>query len=248
MHCSLATSKRYVLTESYEDDLHIHFANAETDQALTEFVCDWGPLYITTEQRGAVSMPLNYCRAFQRWLRTLVDLLAAFRHAAGEQEALQKYIIAEIEYGRSSPLPIDESMSLVALRHRFGISGDIVDWVKGLNLRLVRSASDFLVSFAAVGPKFSHLVCRRKGARRQVEASWIISSLEDALRWMVWYDEFTRHPILCCQECRKVFRGKSAHVRKYCSPECAHRATGRNWQRKMRLETKRRKSRRAKGK
>jgi hypothetical protein len=88
----------------------------------------------------------------------------------------------------------------------------------------------------AVGPKGAHLVCRRKRDRRFVEAGWTISCLEDALRWMIWYDEFSKHPLVCCSECRTVFRRETAHSKKYCTHDCAHRATARVWQRKKRAE------------
>lgn len=236
LHCSLATERTYVLTEAYENDLHIRFANAETDHDLIAFVRGWGPLYLSEEQArsGAASLPLSYCRAVQRWLRALLDLLAAFKRAVGERAALLEFIEAEYEYEHNSPFPPNEPGSLAALRHRFGISGNIVDWAKGADLSAVRSATDFLVPFASVGPQGAHLVCRRQRGQRQVQASWMVFNLEDALRWMVWYDEFTQHPILCCQECRKVFRGETAHARKYCTHECGHRATARNWQRNKR--------------
>ncbi len=236
LHCSLATEPTYVLTEAYENDLHIRFANAQTDHDLIAFVRAWGPLCVSEEQArsGSASLPLSYCRAFQRWLRALLDLLAAFKCAVGEREALLEFIEAEYESERNSPFPPIEPMPLAVLRHSFGINGNIADWAKEVNLLGVRSATDFLVPFASVGPKGAHLVCRRQRGKRQVDASWMVFNLEDALRWMVWYDEFTQHPILCCQECRKVFRGETAHARKYCTHECGHRATARNWQRNKR--------------
>jgi hypothetical protein len=234
LHCSLATERTYVLTEAYENDPHISFASAETDQDLIAFVRAWGPLYLNEEQArsGATSLPLSYCRAFQGWLRAQVDLLAAFKRAEGEQAALHNFVEAEYEYARNTAVPSNEPIALEFLRRSFGISGDIVQWVKGAELRAVRAATDFLVPLEPIVPLGARLICRRRGNRREVEASWAISTLEGALRWMVWYDEFTQHPILCCQECRKVFRGQTAHARKYCSPEHAHRATARNWQRR----------------
>jgi len=235
--CTLAPEQTYSLTQAYKCDLHIRFANALTDHDLIAFMRAWGPLYIPNFQAtptGLVSLPLSYCRAFQRWLKALVDLLAAFKWAEDERAALQEFAEAEYEDARNSALHSDEPPVMPFLRHKFGISGDILDWVRNADLRAVRTATDFLVSLAQVGPQGAHLVCCRSRGRRYVEADWTISTLEDALRWMVWYDEFTKHPIVCCQECRKVFRAESAHLRKYCTHECAHRATARVWQRNKR--------------
>jgi hypothetical protein len=59
-----------------------------------------------------------------------------------------------------------------------------------------------------------------------------LHSLWDALRWMLFFDEWNDRPPMVCQECPKIFRPSSAHKMKYCSPECAHRATNRAWRRK----------------
>jgi hypothetical protein len=248
LHCTLALDRKYVLTEAYRDDLHISFSNIETDDDLRAFVHAWGPLYLTDEQRrrGTASFPLGPFRTFQRWLRALLNLLAAFKRAEGERAALQEFIEAEFEYDRNSPVPAllpQEPPLLAGLRCQFGISGDLVDWTQGAGLRAVRAATDFLVSCTPVGTPRAGLTCLRKPNRRQIEATWAVSSLEDALRWMVWYDEYTKHSLVCCQECRKVFRAETAHARKYCSHECAHRATAREWQRRKRGKGKKAKNR-----
>jgi hypothetical protein len=232
--CALNFDRAYTLAEAYKDDLHIRFANAQTDRDLIAFVRTWGPLIIADPQiPDVVNLRLSQCRALQHWFRALFDLLGAFKRAEEERETLQAFIRAECE--TLAGLAVDiETNSLLSLRHDFHVNGNISEWIKDVDLRTVRAAIDCLIPQLPIGPGRPHLVCRRERGRRYVEAGWAVFTLEDALRWMVWYDEFTRHPLVCCSECRKVFRAETAHVRKYCSHECAHRATGRNWQRKWR--------------
>jgi len=239
--CSLE-EQSYDLTQAYENDLHIRLANAKTDDDLIAFVRGWGPLYLTEEEErsGVAYLPLSRVRVTQRWLRALLDLLNAFKRAEDEKAALKEFISAECEYERNSPFPQvpPEPIALSSLRSRFGISGNVLEWVKGRNIKAVRAATDFLVPFAQVGPGFAHFTLRRQQHRR-VEATWMAPlSLEDSLRWMIWYDEYTKHPLVCCPECRNVFRAETAHARKYCSYKCGHREAARNWQRKKRKAEK----------
>ena len=135
------------------------------------------------------------------------SLLNAFKWAAHERESLQEYVEAEYESVCNCATNSGEPAALMILRHNFKINGDIVEWVKGTDLHAVRAATDFLVPLAPVHPFTFNLVCRRERKRRYVEASWTFLSLLEALHWMIFYDEFTQHPIICCDDCRKVFRG-----------------------------------------
>lgn len=241
LHCSLDFGPAFVLVEAYRRDLHIQFANANTDEGLIAFVRAWGPLSMSQRDKdaAAVSLPLGKVRAFQRWLRAVIGSLAAFKKAKGEREALLELLEAEYGQEQYSPAPLPEPVSWSLLRAWLKVqgiefTGTVADWLSSADIGSVRSATEMILSHVAAWPVAGEFVFRRRGNRGEVEARWAIDDLKDALRWMVWYDEFTKHPIICCQECRRVFRGETAHVRKYCSYECAHRATGREWQRRKR--------------
>jgi hypothetical protein len=230
LHCSLEPTRRYVLTEAYEDDLHIRFANAKSDQELIDFVRGWGPLYIPNGQvppNGLVLLPLGHCRSYQRWIRALLDMLTAFKQADREREALLEFIEAEQEY--SHP---DEPTSFMLLRSSFNVAGDVLKWATSANTSTVQALIVFLIPSSSGTMNGLNLVCRRQGETRQLEAGWEIPDMQSALRWMIWYDEFTKHPVICCPECRKVFRGETAHVRKFCGDVCAKRVAARNWRKK----------------
>jgi len=245
LHCSLAL-ETYALPEAYKHDLHIQFANADTDKDLIAFVRNWGPLSLSEAEKrtSAASVSLSKLRAFQRWLKAVQGILAAFKRAKGEREALRQLLEAEYEWESYSPSPHPEPVSWSLLRawltaQRMEMTGTIADWLSSAGIASVRSVTEPILSHVAAWPITGEFVFQRRRNRGEVEARWAIDDLKDALRWMVWYDEFTKHPIICCQECRKVFRSETAHARKYCSYECAHRATGREWQRRKRATLRR---------
>jgi hypothetical protein len=240
----LNLEKTYLLAEAYEDNLHILFANANSDQKLVDFIRAWGPLYIPLEKvppDGVISLPLSFCRAFQQEIKSLVAALTAFKRGTGEREALERLIDADNAVLSASNQ--DEELSWEGwsktkfMVNELGISGDVLAWSKRAPLREVRTAMDFLVRYAL--PVSCSIKLLHRGRGRRVEAGWDLPSMKDAMLWMVWYDEFTKHPLICCQECRTIFRGETAHVRKYCPGPCAHRATAREWQRRRRVKDRR---------
>jgi hypothetical protein len=239
LHCLLQSEKTYDLAEAYEDNLHVRFANADSDKELMDFIRGWGPLWIPNGQipsNGVVALPLADCRAYQRQIQAVIGALTAFKWGQGEREALEALIKAE--YGVHEFSSTGEPMLLTVLRSVGPISGNFFDWVKDAGISEVRAATNYLVRIV-VGASFNlSLTFRRKGKQRLVEAGWQFFTLEEALRWMIWHDEFTKHPVICCQECRKVFRGETSRSRKYCSVECGHRATAREAMRRKRAERK----------
>lgn len=229
LHCLLESEKSYDLAEGYEDNLHVRFANADSDRELMDFVRAWGPLYIPNGQvppDAVVRLPLALCRAYQRQVKAAIGALTAFKWGAGEREALEELMAASIAVtgGELDPYVVI----------RFGITGNVPEWPKGASIADVRAATSHLVESVVTTMFHLKLALRRSGSRRKVEAGWRFMNLEEALRWMIWYDEFTKHPIICCAECRTVFRGDTARARKYCSTDCGHRATARETMRRKR--------------
>jgi hypothetical protein len=227
LYCLLEPDKRYVLMEAYEDNLHVRFANADSDKELMDFIRGWGPLWIPHPypSDGVVSLPLVDCRAYQKQMKALIGALTAFKWGKGEREALEKLI------GACRVLSGEDEIKRIIPNWT---TGSVGDWVKGATLSDVRAATNSLAT-VIVGSQFPiSLTFAGSGKRRRVLAGWNFGSLIDALHWMVWYDQFTKHPVVCCAECRTVFRGEDARPRKYCSAECGHRATAREAMRKKR--------------
>jgi hypothetical protein len=228
LHCLLEPQKAYDLAEAYEDNLHVRFANANSERELIDFIRAWGPLYSNSWQAppsGAVSLRLDLCRAYQNQMKVLIGALTAFKWKKGEREALEKVIEAESAFG-SEALPPFVTV--------FQIEGDVLEWVKKARLAKIRSAIRWFVNTIMTVQFPLRFDLRHKGGRPQVLAGWNFLDLKEALLWMVWFDEFTKHPVICCEDCRTVFRGETARARKYCSAECGHRVTARKAMRKKR--------------
>lgn len=228
LHCLLETEKPYDLAEAYEDSLHVRFANADSDKELMDFIRAWGPLYIPNgliPPDKMVRLPLALCRAKQRQIKAVIGALTAFKWGKGEREALEELIQAESATGK-------DVLSLFAAILR--IRGDALEWAKSASLQDVRIATNSLVETIVCAQFPLKLTFLRKRDRRQVVAGWRFFSMEDALRWMIWYDEFTKHPVICCPECWRVFRGETKRFRKYCSETCGHKATAREAMRRKR--------------
>lgn len=226
LHCELEPAeKAYVLMEAYEDNLHVHFANADSDKELMGFIRAWGPLYIPQGQipsNRIVALPLARCRAYQTQIQAVIGALTAFKRGEGEREALEKLIAAEPE----------ELLDPIVIPFR--VTGDISGWPKSASIAEVRAATNMLAESIVTAGFGQNLRFHRKGRERQILAGWRFMNLLAALYWMIWYDEFTKHPVICCAECLTVFRGETARPRKYCSTECGHRATAKNAMRKKR--------------
>jgi hypothetical protein len=235
IHCALDLGRTYDLVSAYNRDPHLQFIRCEVDEHLLRFVRVWGPLFLSGEdvQKGFCSAPLEDYWIFQRWLRGIVDLLSAFKNSDQERESLQRFVQAEFERDRQSKLSPESNLLIVGLRCRLNIGDDVLGWLDDAPIVDLRAAIKFVLQIVPIGTAAS-LQCTHRSGKPSVEALFRISSLEEALRWMVWYDEFTRNPLVCCQACRKVFRPQSAHARKYCSYDCGHRIAAREWQRKQR--------------
>lgn len=231
-YCVLDLTKSYSLAEAYKTDLHIEFANADSDDKLAQFLRDWGPLSLPSEGISgprACMHELDFCRAYRQKIRALIDALNAFRWDKDEREILVKLIEAndEVEHYVTSFDEEPRQYTSGLLANHLGISGNVQEWAKHASLKEVHASMDYLIEHAV--RVSGHLKLRRQKniVPRQVDAGWELLSLKDALLWMVWYDEFNRHPVVCCAECREVFRGKTARARKYCKEKCAHKATAR---------------------
>jgi hypothetical protein len=166
-------------------------------------------------------------------LKGIVGLLNAFKNRDYERESLRAFLQSEIARLQSLGLPAGTAPLFRGLKLLPNTEGDVLSWLDSRSLPDLRSAIAFVLQIVPLGAT-GFLQCTHRSRKPIVRARWSIPSLEEALGWMVWYDEFTRNPLVCCHACRKIFRPETAHTRKYCSYECAHRVAAREWQRKQR--------------
>ena len=177
---------------------------------------------------------LEVFRVEQQWFRALLGVLHTFGSGETETKSLRTLIEADCRWGElgSSRVPgmkgEEFSDLFSALKKQFHVHVNVLDWIKGIDLQTIRAASACVIEHLPIGVR-THLVC----TRWRIEAGWDLYHLRQALRWMVWYDVFTQHPLICCPERRRVKRAKTTRGnQKFCKYKCAHRAAARAWQRK----------------
>jgi hypothetical protein len=88
-------AKSYPLQEAYENDIHISFANANSDKDLITFLRAWGPLWMPSHAPGPLTIPFPRCRAKQREVRAIVHALQSFKDGGDERGALLELLGAE---------------------------------------------------------------------------------------------------------------------------------------------------------
>ncbi len=234
----LSRTSRYSFFEAYQMTPHRQLIQADNDPALRAFVKSWGPL---RESLNAWSGndPIEMYRRKRDHLTASVRLLASVE----EPEMQRSALVGLSEISRVDSI-YDSSFDifLTGLRAQFPIPGsacsgfdpNIRQWLETAEQKQIEAATVILVSevpLSLASPSFSVERLRHGNALR---ASLGIHSLADALNWMVWQDVFQDHPFQFCAECRKLFQPDTRHEKKFCSPECAHRKTAREWQQRKR--------------
>jgi hypothetical protein len=231
---------QYGFLEAYERTPHRQLIQASDDAALRAFVKAWGPLRFQLDAWSG-SDSIEWYRRERDRLTATVRVLASVEEGEMQRSAL----IGFSELSRT-----DESLQLAlwSLRTNFQIPGtqiqgfdeNIRQWFELATPEQIEAATIALVQM--LGP--SPLSCPQFRVERErrhnvLRATLNLTSLSDALSWMVWQDVFQSHPYQFCAECRKLFQPDTRHEKKFCSQECAHRKTAREWQQRKRNKERR---------
>lgn len=235
LDCTLDSARTYSFTDAYRYAPHTQFLNLKTEAALVDFVRTWGPLYLIHHKRRSepVSEIDVYWR-FQRWLAGLVKLAQRFERARSEQESLreslQEFVRAEGEWNGGD-------IGIVSLSLLYKVPQDPDQWIPKADEALIRKVAAFCIESSLHVSVGIRATLRTRHC--EVSAGPEVRTLQDALKWMYWQDVSLRRPVLCCPECRTFFSPTTAHARKFCTSECAHRVAARNCARKRRAAQRR---------
>ena len=206
---------------------------------MIDFVRAWGPLDIVA---GTSIQPLAAYRAFQRRLKALVNLLRSCGdgHLDG-RECLLEYCAADQEAHALGPLAIAnlELPPELALRpesdyylQNFTQGKSVPEWLSGATQPQVRQAIARVLEYEFSGR--IHLAVEHDGKQFQIVPRWDIQFFRDAMQWSIWMDRLG-----FCPECGELFKVTSYRW-KYCTDECAHTATDREWRSEWRKNPKNR--------
>lgn len=242
----LSQTSRYSFYEAYERTPHRQLIEARDDAALQNFVKAWGPLYFSYpwESEWGDSQPIEIYRNERDQLQATAQLIASVEEREMQRPALMQFL--ETLHKTS----LDE-IALFSVRQILQIPGDMQsgfdqsfrDWLEGATSNQIETAtfavvnSGILLWAPLTSPRF---LVERVGRRNVLRAELGLTSLFDALNWMIWQDVVQKHPWQFCAECRKVFQPDTRHEKKFCSDECAHRKTAREWQQRKRKDERKR--------
>ena len=252
IYCEWGLIRGYDLVEAYSKNPHIEFLNCESARDFQTFVRHWGPLLLFEEdwKRFKTAVELDHYRAYRSFLRSIKHMIDACKGHEDQRGSLVEYFTAEANMVSKGPFRED----IKALSYLDKISplsnelkGDPVEWTKSANIDAVRHVLASCVEDWVRSPHGWGLRVEERGKRFEIKPSFELYSLWDALRWMLWFDEWNQWSPLSCLECHKIFRPSTAHKVKYCTHACAHRATNREWRRRDLRKRKKRRELEAKG-
>ena len=230
--CELDWDRTYDLEKAYPKDPHVQFLNCATDEDLRRFTRAWGPLYLRATgdsedewQTGRVKRSLAEYRAALRRFRGVKGILEAAKGNGDERAVLSEFLAADEEEFQFSPLhkPGEPTNHQFSLKLWLRIEGNVFDWIQTAPIVHIRQALKYCVETEVTMPWTGGVrVVPHKG-RTKVVPSYRLSTLQDALTWMIWFDEWTTNPPTVCPACHTIFRPPSLHKMIYCSYPCAHR-------------------------
>lgn len=234
IYCELAVSRAYDLVAAYSKAPHIKFLNCQTKEDFQTFVQDWGPLLLSDKEwkDRKANVALDSYRAYKSFFRAIKSMIDACRGVGDQRESLVEYFTAEANMAGPARKEVKALtyLNLISpLTHR--LDGDPVEWAQSADIAQLRRVLALCVEDHVRSPHGWGLRVNVRARDFEIMHSFELYSLWDALKWMLFYDEwYERRPILC-PECPNIFAPRSGHNWKYCSPECAHRATNRKWRR-----------------
>lgn len=228
----LRPSSRYSFFDAYKNKPHHQLIAARDDAALRSFIKAWGPLYFSwpwVSEWGS-SQPLEQHHKERDRLIATAGVLASVERRDKQRPALTEWL--ELVHGTQ----IDDVL-LNPIRQALQIPGDPMSgfdqsfrsWLEGATSKQIESAIHAVVPLLSPSSLSPHkFLVGRDGRNRVVKAELVLSSLSEALHWMVWHDYFLHFPYQFCEECGMVFGVRNNHETKFCpSGPCGHRRAAR---------------------
>jgi hypothetical protein len=236
----LSPSGRYSFFEAYAKTPHRQLLDARSDIALRAFVKAWGPLRVGLDAWTGSDRIERY-RIERDSLTATVKVLASAKDRGMQRSALSELLEIRRKQSLDKVLIFHLCQSLGIPNN--GVSGfdeNFRQWLESATSQWIETATFAAVQMLGGSPLVSpRFFVERSGRRSVLKAELALKSLSDALSWMVWQDIFQDHPYQFCAECRVLFQPDSRREKKYCSPECAHRKTAREWQQRKRKTERR---------
>lgn len=234
-HWGLGRESRYGFFDAYRKAPHRQLVDADDDAKLCNFVKAWGPLRVTLDSWSG-SDPIERYRLERDKLTATIQVLASVEDRDEQRAALTEWF--EVQRREQVQMQVVtnsanyEGVLLFPYRQALQIPGDLQGgfdeslwgWLGSATTKQIESAVAALVPTLGASPLTSlRFVVHRTGTHNVLGTEIGLSSLSDALLWMVWQDAFQQRPWQFCEECRKLFQPEWKHKKKFCGDVCAHR-------------------------
>jgi len=229
--CVLDWDNQYDLESAYSNRPHLSFLQLRTDDELRHFTLRWGPLNLVRSARSEIRVSVVEFWSEQRLLSALLRLVNAVRNRTNERDAVAAFVTADRKANELAFEP-DPPFVRSILGKFFPAASDFVEAVHEADIGTVRDAAAEIVrrhTMVVASAGFDV----KPGRKPEIVARLQMLNLLEALKWMVWRDEWRGQPLAYCPECDKAFGPRSKHAKKYCSPECAHKVAARDWARRQ---------------
>ena len=210
--CHLALDRQYDLIAAYPKGPHIQFLNCKSIESLLSFTRAWGPLYLVrTPGGGGIKVGtavrrLDELQAHQRWLCAVKGMIDACRGRADERKSLLEFLAAEADLDRTSNTYRSGSTPMFhkILQLTFSYETDSITWAASTDVGSVKKALAFSVETCVHVPT-GYLKVEQRQKTFEITPTFSVVDLWEALRWMLWFDEWNRKPLRSCSECNRIF-------------------------------------------
>ena len=231
---------RYSFVDAYRKTPQIQLAQATDDGSLRAFVKAWGPLrssvrawggYQPTLSDWSGSDQIESYRKIRNKVRALVRLLASADDPESQRTCLLELV------GRA---PGNEEVrwfaGAVAVSKAAGLERGVTlsRWLEMATPSRLDEVTRRFLSAVAAPHAAGAFTAVNEGGSYVLKESFNFNSSAHAFFWMVWQDVYKGREFHSCEECGKLFQPDTRHARKFCSDECAHRKTARDWQQRKR--------------
>jgi hypothetical protein len=223
IHWQLDESGPYDLIRAYRQGRpHRDLITATTDDRLRAFVRRWGPLM---SEANIGAHPVQCDRDVRDILTAVVRLIGAI----GDRTLLRSRLLDLI---RLRELRLNQIQTFLDCTPRWHeVCSNPEQWCESASSTEVESLCEQFVNELYLGGTPRLIVVKRK-RRPVVRASLRISTLFDAIWWMVYEDILREEPFSFCRECGELIQREGRREWKFCPGPCGKRHADRaSWRR-----------------
>lgn len=227
----LSRTGRYGFQEAYEKAPHRQLIRATSDGTLRVFVRAWGPLRPALDDWSGTD-PIEAYRKVRDRMTALARLLASAKDPEAQRSALLESMKYPPDGNEGAKWSVAWAQAYKGAQINRGMRLSV--WLETATPKQLEKFTTTYISQAAAPFAATRFTAERRGSGFVLRDSLDFKSIVRALYWMLWQDVYRERQFQFCVECPKLIPSTTRHARRFCSDECAHRRTAREWQQRKR--------------